>query len=73
MPRVAIKTGFVAPDGSPEVLAEYICDWHDCPNIATQVLGCSKELGISAAVCDEHAPGARNAASGTDVPPPAVS
>jgi hypothetical protein len=55
MPRVAIKTGFVAQDGSQEELAEYICDWPDCPNIATQALGCSRELGLSAAVCDEHA------------------
>ena len=72
MPRVAIRTGFVAPDGSPEELAEYICDWPRCPNIATQALGCSRELGLSSAVCDEHAPGARDTTSGTGVPPPGV-
>ena len=55
MPRVAIKTGFFAPDGTEEELAEYLCDWTDCSNAATQPLGCSKELGLSAAVCDEHA------------------
>jgi hypothetical protein len=55
MPRVAIKTGFFAPDGSEEQLAEYLCDRPGCPNIATQVLGCVKELGVSLAVCDEHA------------------
>ena len=56
MPRVVIKTGFVAPDGGQVELAEYICDRPGCPNIATQVLGCIKELGLSTAVCDEHAP-----------------
>jgi len=55
MPRVAIKTDFVGPDGSHEELAEYICDSPGCPNVATQALGCSRELGLSAAVCDEHA------------------
>jgi hypothetical protein len=55
MPQVAIKTGFVAPDGSEEKLSEYLCDRPGCPNIATQVLGCVKELGVSTAVCDEHA------------------
>ena len=70
MPRVAIKTGFVAPNGIEEELAEYICDWPHCPNIATQSLGCSKELGLSTAVCDEHAAGAKQKPSTHQGPPP---
>jgi hypothetical protein len=64
MPRVTMKTGFLAPDGSEEVLTEHICDWPDCPNVATQVLGCVREFGLSAVVCDQHAtkPDAANAA-----------
>jgi hypothetical protein len=57
MPRVAIKTGFVAPNGTEEELTEYLCDWPQCPNVATQVLGCIRESGLSAVVCDEHAAG----------------
>lgn len=38
MPRVAIKTGVLGPDGREVELAEYLCDWPDCPNVATQVL-----------------------------------
>jgi hypothetical protein len=55
MPQVTIKTGFSASNGREEVLAEYLCDWPDCPNIAVHVLGCVKEIGAVAAVCDEHA------------------
>jgi hypothetical protein len=55
MARVVIKSGFMTPEGSQEELAEFMCDWPECPNIATQVLGCVKELGLSRAVCDEHA------------------
>ena len=54
MPRVTIKTGLTSLEGHEECLSEYLCDWPDCPNIATEVLGCSKELGISSAVCKEH-------------------
>jgi len=56
MPRVTIKTGFVGADGLEEELSEYLCDVLDCPNTATQVLGCAKELGASAVVCEQHAP-----------------
>jgi hypothetical protein len=42
-------------DGREEDLTEYFFDHPDCPNIATQVLGCVKELGVVAAVCEEHA------------------
>jgi hypothetical protein len=55
MPQVTIKTGFSAPNGGEEVLAEYLCDWPGCPNIAVRVLGCVKEIGAVAAVCEEHA------------------
>jgi hypothetical protein len=55
MPQVTIKTGLKAEDGTEEALTEYLCDWPDCPNVATDVLGCAKEIGISSAVCREHA------------------
>jgi hypothetical protein len=57
MPRVTIKTGIIAPDGREEELAEYLCDWPDCPNVATQVLGYIRASGFSAVMCDEHAVG----------------
>jgi hypothetical protein len=54
IPQVTIKTGLTTPDGREEQLTEYLCDHPGCPNIATQVLGCAKDLGLVAAVCDEH-------------------
>jgi hypothetical protein len=57
MPRVTLKTGIAAPDGREEELSEYLCDWPECPNVATQVLGCIKELALAAVMCDEHATG----------------
>ena len=48
----------MGPDGEEEVLTEYICDWPGCANVARHVLGCVKELGTAAVVCDDHAPGA---------------
>jgi hypothetical protein len=44
------------PDGHEERLTEYFCDHPGCPNIATQLLGRVAEIGLVAAVCDEHAP-----------------
>ena len=55
MPRVTIRTGILGPDGREEELAEFLCDARDCPNIATQVLGFCRELGIFTAMCPEHA------------------
>jgi hypothetical protein len=55
MPRITIKTGIAAPDGREEELTEYLCDWPGCPNVATQVLGCSREIRLAAAVCEQHA------------------
>jgi hypothetical protein len=55
VPRVIIKTGVVAEDGREVELAEYVCDTPDCPNVATHVLGCIREFGLSHVVCDEHA------------------
>jgi hypothetical protein len=55
MSRVTIKTGLLDPDGREEELTEYLCDYPDCPNIATNVLGCLVELRLMAAVCDLHA------------------
>jgi hypothetical protein len=59
MPHVTIKTGLSAPDGREEQITEYLCDQPGCPNLATHVLGCVKEIGLSVAVCDEHAPKTR--------------
>jgi hypothetical protein len=55
MPRVAIRTGFVAPDGREEQLAEFMCDATGCPNIATSVAGFVREIGGAVVLCDEHA------------------
>lgn len=55
MPRVAIRTGFNAPDGAEEQLAEFMCDAPGCPNIATTVAGCVKEIGTGVVLCGEHA------------------
>jgi hypothetical protein len=55
MPQVVIKTGFTAADGSEEELIEYICDYPDCPNVATRTLGCARELRMGMAVCEAHA------------------
>jgi hypothetical protein len=55
MPRVTIRTGILAADGREEQVSEYLCDWPDCPNIATEVVGCVRELGLSTVMCREHA------------------
>ena len=60
MPRVTIKTGFFAPDGREEELTEFLCDAPGCPNVATQMVGCIREIGLSTVMCPEHA-----AANGT--------
>lgn len=59
MPRVTIKTGFLGPDGRDEELTEYLCDAPGCPNIATNVVACIKELGLAVVTCQEHAPESR--------------
>ena len=56
MPLVTIRTGFQAPDGTEEVLTQYICDWPRCQNVAVNVLGSIKELRTLAIVCEEHTP-----------------
>jgi hypothetical protein len=60
MPHVTIPTGIVGPDGREETLSEYLCDWPGCVNVATQVLGGSKELGRFFVTCDEHGPERRS-------------
>ena len=55
MPRVTIRSGFLTPEGREEELTEYLCDAPDCPNIATHVVACIKELGVSVVTCEEHA------------------
>ena len=61
MAQVTIPTGVVRPDGSEERLSEYLCDWPECPNVATQVLGGSRDLGRFLMACDEHGPARRPA------------
>ena len=55
MGQVTIKTGLTAPDGREEELTEYLCDYPDCPNFATRMVGCLVELRQMAAVCEVHA------------------
>ena len=50
-----IKTGFTDKSGKEEVLTEYFCDWPDCTNVAVEVVGFSRDIGVFAAVCEEHA------------------
>jgi hypothetical protein len=57
MPLAIIKTGRIGLDNSEEVLTEYLCDWPGCPNVGTHVLGCARELGMAAVVCDDHSKG----------------
>jgi hypothetical protein len=56
VPRIIIKTGRAGPDGREEELSEYMCDTPGCPNVATHVLGGARELGLFAAVCQDHIP-----------------
>jgi len=55
MPQVVIASGMTGPDGREDILTEYLCDAPGCPNIASHVLGCVREIGAAFAVCDEHA------------------
>jgi hypothetical protein len=68
MPRVTIRTGFFTPDGREEELSEFLCDAPGCPNVATQVIGCVREIALAAVVCEEHAP-PRVTAKRADAPP----
>ena len=56
---MTIKTGFMDSDGCEEELMEYICDYPNCPNIATQVLGYLRGLRLVTVVCDVHGSKAR--------------
>ena len=55
MPQVVIASGMTGPDGREDTLTEYLCDSPGCPNIASHVLGCVREIGAAIVVCDEHA------------------
>jgi hypothetical protein len=52
MPYVTIR---ITIDGREEALSEYLCDWPDCPNVATEVVGMVRELRLRVAMCAEHA------------------
>ena len=60
MAQVTVKSGVVGPDGREEQISEYFCDSPNCPNIATQVLGCVSALRLRVALCEEHAEKLRN-------------
>jgi hypothetical protein len=55
MGKATIKTGFITSNGDEEELTEYLCDYPDCPNFATRMVGCLVELRLMAAVCEAHA------------------
>jgi hypothetical protein len=56
LPQVIIRT---IVDGREEAISEYICDWPDCANVATEVIGIVRELRLTTVMCAEHAHGAR--------------
>ena len=58
MPQVTIRT---IVNGREEAVSEYICDWPDCPNVATEVIGIVRELRVRSALCAEHAARLRRA------------
>ena len=60
MPRVTIR---MSGDGQVEELSEYLCDYPDCPNIATEVVGHAKEIAATVVVCAEHLSARRRAKS----------
>lgn len=55
MARVTIKTGLMTPDGREEELTAYLCDYPECPNIATHILGPLGDIDLMVAVCELHA------------------
>jgi hypothetical protein len=55
MPQVTYKIGFMGRESHEEEFSEYLCDWPGCSNVAEHVLGCAKEIGVSVALCEEHA------------------
>lgn len=55
MPSVVLKTGIIGQDGREEQIAEYLCDWPECVNTATEVIGLIFELRASVVACPEHA------------------
>lgn len=55
VPQVTIRVDFSDASGQEEALSDYLCDWPDCPNFARHELGLARQLGMHAAVCEEHA------------------
>lgn len=58
MPVVTLRT---VVNDREEAVSEYICDWPDCPNVATVVVGAVRELRLRSALCAEHAAHLANA------------
>lgn len=55
MPQVTVKSGSLGPEGEDDKISAYFCDAPNCPNMATAVIGCFRELRLRVALCDEHA------------------
>jgi hypothetical protein len=55
VPYVILRNGTIRPDGSEDILAEYLCDFPNCPNTAEHVAGVIRDLGAGFVVCAEHA------------------
>jgi hypothetical protein len=57
MPWAQKKTEWLSPHPAREGqdVVVYLCDWPDCSNEATQMIGCVKELGGGVALCARHA------------------
>jgi hypothetical protein len=53
MPVVKIRT---VAEGREQTLTEHLCDWPDCPNVAVEVVGFTRELRLATAYCAAHAP-----------------
>ncbi len=54
MPQVIVgQSGTTTRQQS--AVAQYLCDWPGCENVAKHVTGVVREFGLFAAVCKEHA------------------
>jgi|GEM_PF-796369 len=54
MPWVTGSTGN-EPQRNDGKHGRYLCDHPGCSRIAKHVMGCAKEIGMFAALCDQHA------------------
>jgi hypothetical protein len=57
MPWEPSETEVSGPESDDGQPFTHRCAWPGCPNPAKHALGCVKELGVSVALCAEHANG----------------